>query len=416
VSRFLFVVPPLTGHVNPTVAVGAELAGRGHQVAWAGHRGMLEALLEDDARIFPVIDDALTGRLTDEREHWLALRGAAALKFFWADFLIPLASGMLPPTAGAIARFAPDVVIADQQALAGAAAARRAGVTWATSATTPGELAGSLSAMPKVEEWASGLLTAFQRDNGIADPVDLRFSDQLVLAYTTPALFGDTAGFGGQYVFTGPALGVRQEQAAFPWDWLDPDRARLLVSLGTINGPAGQRFFRTVVDALADLGGELQAVIAAPRPGLASGCADEVEGPGGDGTAGGGALAVPAHDREVPPHILFAGHVPQLALLPRMSAVVSHGGHNTVCESLAHGLPLVVTPIRDDQPLVAQQVAGAGAGIRLRFGRLRAAELRDAVRSVLGDPSYRAAAGRVRDSFTAAGGAEAAADHLEKLL
>jgi UDP:flavonoid glycosyltransferase YjiC (YdhE family) len=118
----------------------------------------------------------------------------------------------------------------------------------------------------------------------------------------------------------------------------------------------------------------------------------------------------------VPPHILFAGHVPQLALLPRMSAVVSHGGHNTVCETLAHGLPLVVTPIRDDQPLIAQQVADAGAGLRLRFGRLRAGELRDAVRAVLGDPAYRTAAVRVRDSFTAAGGAVTAADHLEKLL
>jgi MGT family glycosyltransferase len=387
VSRFLFVVPPLTGHVNPTAAVGAELSARGHQVAWAGHRGTLGPLLADGARVFPVIDDTLTARMTDNREDWLALRGAAALKFFWEDFLIPLARVMLPPTEAAIAGFAPDVVVADQQALAGAVAARKAGISWATSATTPGELAGSLSAMPKVEEWVTGLLTAFQRDNGVTDPVDLRFSDQLVLAYTTPALFGDISGLGGHYVFTGPALASRQERAGFPWGWLDPERARLLVSLGTINGPAGVRFFRTVVDALDGLGGQLQAVVAAPPP-----------------------------DAPVPPHILFAGHVPQLALLPRMSAVVSHGGHNTVCESLAHGLPLVVTPIRDDQPLVAQQVADAGAGIRLRFGRLRPAELRDAVTAVLGDPAYRAAAGRVRDSFTAAGGAATAADHLEKLL
>jgi MGT family glycosyltransferase len=141
-----------------------------------------------------------------------------------------------------------------------------------------------------------------------------------------------------------------------------------------------------VIDALAGMGKELQAVLVAP--------------PAGD----------------VPPHILLAEHVPQLALLPHMSAVVSHGGHNTVCESLAHGLPLVVTPIRDDQPIIAQQVADAGAGIRLRFGRLRADELHDAVRAVLDDPSYTDGACRVRDSFAAAGGAAAAADHLEELL
>ena len=35
-SRFLFVVPPMAGHVNPTLPVGRELAARGHEVAWAG--------------------------------------------------------------------------------------------------------------------------------------------------------------------------------------------------------------------------------------------------------------------------------------------------------------------------------------------------------------------------------------------
>jgi MGT family glycosyltransferase len=384
-SRFLFVVPPLTGHINPTVAVGGELAARGHDVAWAGHPATLRPLLPDGARVFPVIDDALDARLRAERERWLTLRGAAVLKFFWEDFVIPLGHAMLPGTETAVTRFAPDVVVADQQALAGAVAARRSGAAWATSASTPAELLRPLASMPKVEEWVRGQMTAFQLECGVADPVDLRFSDRLVLAFTTPALIGDVSGFADHYVFTGPALTARPDRGSFPWEWLDPGRRHVLVSLGTLNGAAGQRFFRTAVDALADLGGELQAIIVGPPL------------------------------EPIPPHILLAGHVPQLALLPHLSAVVSHGGHNTVCEALAHGLPLVVAPIRDDQPIIAQQVADAGAGVRVRFSRLQAAELGDAIRAVLGDPRYTAAARRVRDSFAAAGGAATAADHLEKL-
>jgi MGT family glycosyltransferase len=384
-SRFLFVVPPLTGHINPTVAVGGELAARGHDVAWAGHPATLRPLLPDGARVFPVIDDALDARLRAERERWLTLRGAAVLKFFWEDFAVPLGHAMLPGTETAVMRFAPDVVVADQQALAGAVAARRSGAAWATSASTPAELLRPLADMPKVEEWVRGQMTAFQLACGVTDPVDLRFSDRLVLAFTTPALIGDVSGFADHYVFTGPALTARPDRGSFPWEWLDPGRRHVLVSLGTLNGAAGQRFFRTAVEALADLGGELQAIIVGPPL------------------------------EPIPPHILFAGHVPQLALLPHLSAVVSHGGHNTVCEALAHGLPLVVAPIRDDQPIIAQQVTGAGAGVRVRFGRLRAAELGDAIRAVLGDPRYTAAARRVRDSFAAAGGAATAADHLEKL-
>jgi UDP:flavonoid glycosyltransferase YjiC (YdhE family) len=47
---------------------------------------------------------------------------------------------------------------------------------------------------------------------------------------------------------------------------------------------------------------------------------------------------------------------------------------------------------------------------------VRPERLRADLCAVLDDPSYRAAAARVRDSFAAAGGAEAAARHLEGLL
>jgi MGT family glycosyltransferase len=384
--RFLFVVPPLTGHVNPTVAVGAELAARGHQVAWAGHPATLGPLLPSGARVFPVIHEAFDARMRAEREHPRPVRGPPALQFFWESFVFPLARAMLPGVADAVSSFGPDVVVADQQAVAGAIEARRAGAVWATSASTPGELLGPLAGLPEVEDGLRRQMSAFQEACGVSDAADLRFSDRLVLVFTTAALIGDTSRFGSQYVFTGPALAKRPDRGSFPWEWLDPARPHLMVSLGTLNGPDGTRFFETVIEALAGLGGELQAVLIAPP----------VEG--------------------APPHILFAEHVPQLALLPHMSAVVCHGGHNTVCEAFAHGLPLVITPIRDDQPIIARQVADAGAGVRLHFARLRAAELRDAVRAVLGDPGYRHAACRVRDSFAAAGGAAAAADHLEELL
>jgi UDP:flavonoid glycosyltransferase YjiC (YdhE family) len=95
--------------------------------------------------------------------------------------------------------------------------------------------------------------------------------------------------------------------------------------------------------------------------------------------------------------------------------VVTHGGVNTVNECLVHGVPMVVAPIRDDQPVIAGRVAAVGAGIQVRFGRVQAPELRTALDSVLDDPAYRASARRMGDAFARAGGAVTAADHLEKL-
>jgi zeaxanthin glucosyltransferase len=116
-----------------------------------------------------------------------------------------------------------------------------------------------------------------------------------------------------------------------------------------------------------------------------------------------------------PGNVLVVPSLPMLALLPRVDAVISHGGMNTVSEALAHGLPLVIAPIRHDQPVVASQVARAGAAIRVPFSRVRPDQLREALVTVLDDPSYRRAAERIRDSFTAAGGAPAAAARLERL-
>jgi MGT family glycosyltransferase len=388
VSRFLFVVPPLTGHINPTVSVGDELASRGHDVAWAGHPATLRRLLPGDARVFEAMSDDFDARLQAQRERWLTLRGAAALEFFWETFAHPLGHEMMPGTTKAITHFAPDVVVTDQQAMAGAVAALKAGLPWVTSASTPGEFLRPLAGIPKVDEWIRDQISAFQQACGIVDPVDLRFSGQLILVFTTAALVGNLSGLDDRYVFAGPALTGRPDRGTFPWEWLDPERRHVLVSLGTLNAAGGERFFRVVIDALSGLGGELQAIVVAP--------------------------AAPPSG-QVPPNVLFTEHVPQLALLPHLSAVVSHGGYNTVCETLAHGLPLVVAPIRDDQPLNAQLVADAGAGVRVRFARLRAPELEAALRAVLDDPRYGAAARRIRDSFIAAGGAVTAANHLEKL-
>ena len=107
--------------------------------------------------------------------------------------------------------------------------------------------------------------------------------------------------------------------------------------------------------------------------------------------------------------------MPQLALLERTSAVVTHAGHNTTCEALAQGIPLVVAPIRDDQPIVAHQVVTAGAGVRVKFGRINADVLRAAIVRVLDDADLRAGAARIQKSFAEAGGPAEAADRLEAL-
>ena len=389
-SRVLITVPPLTGHVNPTVSLGAELSARGHQVAWTGLPGVVDGLLPPEAAFLPLVGPLDQEAFDEMQRRGTGLRGPEALKFLWEGFIIPYAVDTAPALSEVVRGFEPDVLVVDQQAVAGAVVARKLGIPWITSATTSAELTDPLAELPKVDAWVRAKLIDLQLELGARpDPHgDLRFSDQLVIAFTTQALAGTIAVPVTNVRYVGPSIARRPDPTPFPWEWLDPERPQVLVTLGTVNAGIGSRFFAAAIEALATT--RVQAVMVAP--------ADQVHLP--DGVD----------------NILVRSRIPQLEVLEHMDAVVTHGGHNTVCESLAQGLPLVLAPIRDDQPIVADQVVRAGAGLRVRFGRVRAPELRQAVLEVLDEPSFRIAADGIRRSFEDAGGASAAADAIDELL
>lgn len=389
-SRFLFVVPPLVGHINPTTAVGAELAARGHEVAWAGHPSVAVSLLPPEATLFPT-----DGVLSAEDLHVIfergqGLRGAEAFRYLWKDVILPLGEAMLPEVTMAVERFSPDVLVVDQQAIAGAVIARRHGLPWATSATTSSELVDSFALFPMFGAWLRDELHAFQHRAGIAPEEavkgDLRLSEHLVLAFSTRGLVGDGP-FPPEWLFVGPALQRRPMDGEFPWEWLDPQRRHVLVTLGTVNATSGRHFFEAAITAAARLEDRLQMIVVAP-----------------DGML-----------QALTPNVHVLSRVPQLLLLPQIDIVVCHAGHNTVCEALAHGIPLAVAPIRDDQPIIAQQVVDSGAGIRLKYGRVKPDEIVDALALLFDTPEYSAAAKRIQAAFHASGGSSAAADGLESL-
>ncbi|MBJ8348324.1 glycosyltransferase [Antrihabitans sp. YC2-6] len=393
-SRFMFVVPPLAAHVHPTSAVGLELLQRGHDVAWVGHQDQIASMLPAGVDIIDVGEDSphpagFSNWAESLEVRRMEMRGVVAFRFLWEEFLVPLAASMVPGIEKAVSNFAPDVLAVDQHTVGGAVVARQHDLPWATMAIMSAELVDPLPG--KLQDWVRQQLDGLWRqfgDGGVGVPLtaDLRFSDRLVVAFTSEALVGSVDRFPDFYKFVGPSIAPRTGE--FPWEWLDPNREHVLLSLGTVSGPIGERFLDTAIEAVAELGDRLQLIVVAPPRTIQSNAS----------------------------HVLVRNWVPYLELLPHLDAIVCHAGHTTTCEALAHGVPLVMAPIRDDQPVVAWQVENAGAGLRVKFGRVRPPEVRDALLRVLDDASFREAARRIKESFTAAGGAAAAADHLERML
>jgi MGT family glycosyltransferase len=71
-------------------------------------------------------------------------------------------------------------------------------------------------------------------------------------------------------------------------------------------------------------------------------------------------------DLQLPSHIRIFSIVPGAAVVRRSRLVFHHGGHETLMQALAAGVPSLLLPMNPDQILVAQQAQALGVGHNLR--------------------------------------------------
>jgi MGT family glycosyltransferase len=121
----------------------------------------------------------------------------------------------------------------------------------------------------------------------------------------------------------------------------------------------------------------------------------------------------PLHSQiELAPNMTGAEFLPQTSVIPLVDAVITHGGNNTVTESLHFGKPMIVLPLFWDQYDNAQRAAELDLGVRLDTYRFTDAEMRDALDAVLAH-SMRERLSRAGQQIRAADGLQQAASLIE---
>ena len=118
----------------------------------------------------------------------------------------------------------------------------------------------------------------------------------------------------------------------------------------------------------------------------------------------------------LPANVRVAPFVPHGALLPHVAAAVSHAGNGMVTRAACAGVPLLLLPEGKDQFEVARGAAAAGIALVLERDQLDAADTRQALRTLLHDPRYRARARRLAQRTARYDAAATAADAVERLL
>ncbi len=111
-----------------------------------------------------------------------------------------------------------------------------------------------------------------------------------------------------------------------------------------------------------------------------------------------------------------AEFLPQTEILPKVDLVITHGGNNTVTESLYFGKPMVLLPIFWDQHDNAQRIDETGFGVRLDTYRHKGSELTGAIERLRADAELASALRRTSRRLQSARGTEVAADLIEQVV
>lgn len=384
-TRILFCTVPEKGHLNPCIGPAQHLRAAGCDVAFYAPADISEQLLQ--AGGFAQLGERVPAARHDlsRGAHFAAsIQDQLWLRRWIRTLLVEETPAQIDGIRQVLRDYQPDVVVIDPLLYAAAIAAHLQDLPWVALSNSlnpvlPEALDSEL--LRTVAELAPARDLLFARYG-----MTVRFrgcdvlSPYLTLALTTEALTGPAP---AGVTLTGPALpqGARGDETGFPWERLNPALPLVYMSLGS-QLYYHPDIFTKAIAATQDL--DVQLVLSI-------------------GELAGSDL-LPALDDK----IIALAYVPQLAVLARASACITHGGANSVMEALAHGVPLLISPLCNDQFHSAWFVEQSGAGLRLDLRSASVAELRAAIETLLHSPEVRGKAAAIAASYRRDGSAEAA--------
>jgi UDP:flavonoid glycosyltransferase YjiC (YdhE family) len=326
----------------------------------AGHTLPMEALaaqLREDGNAVTVFAESPTNRWGMRRPVTPQMHASADAAALFRHMFLGNVADMTRDIVDLARACGAELIVTDVLMPGGGLAAELAGLGWVSLSCTPVPELDTYRYFLPPEAGASFEPASTRQELGLPADDDrnllARTSPLLHLIPTTPRI----AGFPDlppQVILSGPFTAIPAQA---------PDaehRSRPAVAVTTSSNPKGQfaqieqRYLRAAMQALTSL--EL------------TGLADH--------------------------------NTPHSELFPISDAVITHGGWGTVSRALMLGLPLVLVPFHGDQPYIAARCADLGVGIVAAPAEtVTAAELRDAIRGVTEEPSYRKAAGELADEL-----------------
>jgi len=373
-----------TLHFHPLVPIARALQAVGHHVAFACSEDNRPAMEATGFRFFPAgtsmaelmpqLVPQLMALPPEQRDDWVIANTFGSV----------LPERLLPDLLAVCRDWQPALILRDAVEFGGCLAAEHLGLPYASVEV------GVFFPAPMVARIAGPTLGRLRQDLGLPpDPELAMLHRYLHLAFVPPS-FQDPA---MPHPPTARALRTvvfdRSGDETLPaWAADLPDRPVVYATLGMAFNRTSD-LFAAILAGLRDEPGTLIVTTGRDQD--------------------------PAQFGPQPPHVHIERYIPQSLLFPRCDLIVCHGGWGTVLAALSVGLPLVLLPLGADQPQNAARCGTLGVGRVVGLEERTPEAIRDAVRAILANPSYRQNAEHIRDEMAALPGPEHAVALLERL-
>lgn len=392
-AKIFYAGIPAHGHTNPVLPLLRELAAHGHDVR-VYNAAYFRAKFDELGITFAPYPEPIPS----EREIVEQLKDVINLSVIISSLSERLTDFMLAE----VEREKPDLILYDTTAMWGYIAARTHHIRHICTIThfvLDGSrqyiglggflhiIGSALPHLPKLIGWKRRMAQKYGKEiaGGITEYGDLN------LVFTSKEFHPPNTFVDERFRFVGASIDARTRDGDFPFDQIGEERV-VYVSLGTIV-QQDIAFYRAVFEAFKDY--PAQFILSA--------------GKHTDLTALG----------TIPQNFIVRPFVPQLEILKRADAFITHGGMNSVHEGLYYGVPEVVVPHQFEQKMNAMRVAETGAGVMLGNGspdvRVTPEELKKALDTVLSNGA-KAKAAAMGETLKSAGGYARAVREIEAFL
>jgi UDP:flavonoid glycosyltransferase YjiC (YdhE family) len=382
--RVLFTTNPGSGHWHPLIPFAEALQTAGHEVAFATTPAACPSIAALGFRCFPVGADETAEEARVRRERWATLPGTEAAAWNWPNLFAGLwAERRLPDLVSVREEWKPAVLVREDVEFAGCIAAEQAGIPHAVVQVTAWR--------PWFHPLIIEPLNHLRGRVGLPPDPDLAMLYRFLLIVPAPPSFHDPA-------HPLPATAHATRHVAF--DRSGEERLPAWVS----DLPPRPVVYATMGTAFNQVAGILAAIVEGLRDEAIS------------------LIVTTGRDQDPnsfgpqSPNVHIERYVPQTLLFPYCDVVVTHGGSGTVLTTLDHGLPMVIVPVSADQPDNACRCEQLGVARVIAPDDRSPEAFRNAVRDVLGEPTYRRTAERLRDEMVRLPGPEQVVGWLEWLV